>query len=155
MDLNWHEGCEVWPRKVRNVMTQCSILYVTPHRVGTQVDALTSLGFHVDKDQDLPATGALSAYHAVIVHAHAGRNLPMVAARLRAKPHFGRRALLALVPDEMADRDRREAIHSGFDDTLPDTCGVRDLAAAILRLLRPFPEFRCILRAPGGRRKAA
>ena len=136
-------------------MTQCSILYVTPQRDGTQVDALTALGFHVDKDQDLPATWAVARYHVVIVHAHAGRNLPMVAARLRAKPHFGRRALLALVPEGMADRDRREAIHSGFDDTLPDTCGVRDLAAAILRRLRPYPEFRCILRVPGGRRKAA
>lgn len=136
-------------------MTQCSILYVTPRRDGTQVAALKALGFHVDQDQDLPATWALAGYHAVVVQTDAGRNLPMLAARLRAKPHFGRRVLLALVPDEMADRDKREAIHSGFDYALPDTCGARDLAAAILRLLRPYPEFRCILRVPGGRRKAA
>ena len=136
-------------------MTQCSILYVTSFRNGTQVDALTALGFHVDKEQDLPATWAMAGYHAVIVHADAVPSLPMLAARVRAKRHFGRRVLLALVPDAMADRDKREAVHSGFDDTLPDTCGVRDLAAAILRLLRPYPEFRCILRAPGGRRKAA
>jgi hypothetical protein len=136
-------------------MTQCSILYVTPGGDGTQAAALKALGFHVDQDHDLPATWALSGYHAVIVQADTGRNLPMLAARLRAKPHFGRRVLLALVPDGMADRDKREAIHSGFDHVLPGTCGARDLAAAILRLLRPYPEFRCILRVPGGRRKAA
>ena len=28
-------------------------------------------------------------------------------------------------------------------------------AAAILKLLRPYPEFRCFLRSPSGRRKAA
>ena len=123
---------------------------------GTQVGARKALGFRVDQGQDLPPTEALSAYHAVIVRAEVGgAGLPMLAARLRAKRHFGRRILRAIVPDAMADRDKLEAVHSGFDDTLPDTCGVRDLAAAILRLLRPYPEFRCILRAPGGRRKAA
>ena len=60
----------------------------------------------------------------------------MLAARLRAKPRFGRRVLVALVPEPMADAARREAIHSGFDYALVDTCGARDLAAAILRLLR-------------------
>jgi hypothetical protein len=109
----------------------------------------------VDQGQDLPPTEALSAYHAVIVRAEVGSGLPMLAARLRAKRHFGRRVLLALVPGAMADRTKREAIHSGFDETLPETCAARDLAAVILRLLRPYPEFRCILRFPGGRRKAA
>jgi hypothetical protein len=136
-------------------MAQCSILYVTPRSEGTHVCALRTLGFHVDQNEDLPVPEAFSGYHAVIVRTETGRDLPMLAARLRAKRHFGRRVLVALVPDVMADRDKREAVHSGFDDTLPDTCAVRDLAAAILRLLRPYPEFRCILRTPGGRRKAA
>jgi hypothetical protein len=109
----------------------------------------------VDQNEDLPPTDALSGYHAVLVRTDAGSNLPMLAARLRAKPHFGRRVLLALVSDTVAERDKREAIHSGFDSMLPHTCGARDLAAAILRLLRPYPEFRCILRSPDGRRKAA
>jgi hypothetical protein len=136
-------------------MAQCSILYVTAASEGTQVGALKALGFHVDQGKELPPTEVLSAYHAVIVRANLGLGLPMLAARLRAKQHFGRRVLLALVPPAMADRTRREAIHSGFDQTLPETCGARDLAAVILRLLRPYPEFRCILRSPGGRRKAA
>lgn len=136
-------------------MAQCSILYVTAASEATQVDALRALGFHVDRNAELPPTEVLSRYHAVIVRADIGNGLPMLAARLRAKQHFGRRVLLALVPPSMADRTKREAIHSGFDQTLPETCGARDLAAAILRLLRPYPEFRCILRSPGGRRKAA
>ena len=44
-----------------------------------------------------------SEYHAVIVRARHDRDLPMLAARLRAKRHFGRRVLLALV----AGRDGR------------------------------------------------
>jgi len=43
----------------------------------------------------------------------------------------------------------------GFDQTLPESCSARDIAAHVLRLLRAFPEFRCLLRAPNGRRKAA
>jgi hypothetical protein len=137
------------------VTAQCSILYVSPRGEGSHVCALRTLGFHVDQKEDLAGLEVLSGYHAVIVRTETGRDLPMLAARLRAKRHFGRRVLLALVPNVMADRDKREAVHSGFDDALPDTCAVRDLAAAILRRLRPYPEFRCILRAPGGRRKAA
>jgi hypothetical protein len=79
----------------------------------------------------------------------------MIAARLRAKPQFGRRVLLALVQDGVSDRDNREALMSGFDLTLPDRCSARDIAAHILRLLRGYPEYRCLLRAPNGRRKAA
>jgi hypothetical protein len=136
-------------------MTQCSILYVTARGVGAQVAGLKALGFHVDENQELPPNEALAAYHAIIVRADDQCHLPMLAARMRAKPRFGRRVLVALVPEMMADRDKREAVHSGFDCTLPEFSGVRDLAAAILRLLRPYAEFRCILRAPGGRRKAA
>lgn len=136
-------------------MAQCSILYVTARSEGTQVGALKALGFHVDQGEDVPAAETLSGYHAVIVRADVGSGLPMLAARLRAKRHFGRRVLVALVPEAMADRVKREAIHSGFDETMLETCGARDLAATILRLLRPYPEFRCILRFPGGRRRAA
>ena len=137
-------------------MDQCSILYI---RAGAAEDprtcALEALGFRVDESPDLPPNEAFAAYHAVIVHPAGPCDLPMLATRLRAKPHFGRRVLLALVPETMAARDQREAVLSGFDSTLPDTCGARDLAATVLRLLRPYPEYRCLLRSPGGRRKAA
>jgi hypothetical protein len=137
-------------------MDQCSILYVWPQGAGEpRVKTLRSLGFRVDESVELPPSDAIAKYHAVIVRPAVACDLAMLAARLRAKPHFGRRVLLALVPPELADRDRRGAVLSGFDQTLPDNCGARDLAASVLRLLRPYPEYRCLLRSPGGRRKAA
>jgi hypothetical protein len=137
-------------------MDQCSILYVKPcSHQATQAPALRALGFRVDECEELPPNEAFASYHAVIVRMAAEGNLPMLATRLRAKPRFGRRVLLALVPEATADRNKREAVLSGFDYTLPDTCGARDLAATVLRLLRPYPEYRCLLRWPGGRRKAA
>ena len=142
-------------------MAQCSILYLKPLCLKTgsgeesHARVLRTLGFHVDEYEELPANEAFPGYHAVIVRPDASCSLPMLAARLRAKPHFGRRVLLALVPAAMAARDQREAVLSGFDYTLPDTSDARNLAATVLRLLRPYPEYRCLLRSPGGRRKAA
>ena len=137
-------------------MDQCSILYVKSTRTEeTRPRALRALGFRVDESEELPPNEALAAYHAIIVRPAPSCDLPMLAARLRAKPHFGRRVLLAMVPAATAPRDKREAVLAGFDYTLPDTCGARDMAAAVLRLLRPYPEYRCVLRWPGGRRKAA
>jgi hypothetical protein len=137
-------------------MDKCTILFVRPeHKGAPQSAALRLLGFHVDETEELPGNEAFARYHAVIVRPAAPCNLPMLAARLRAKPRFGRRVLLALVEDGLAPRQRREAMLSGFDEALPETCGARALAAAVLRLLRPYPEYRCLLRAPGRRRKAA
>ena len=135
---------------------QCGILFVGP--CGTdqrRLEGLRSLGFRVDESDHLPSTDELAHYQAVVVRAPSGGSLPMIATRLRAKPHFGRRVLLALVKDGVSDRDKREAMMCGFDHTLADTCTARDVAAHILRLLRAFPEYRCLLRAPNGRRRAA
>ena len=137
-------------------VNQCSILYV--HDGGmheTLVEALRGLGFSVQAAEDLPSDEALTPHHALIVRARPACSLPMLAARLRAKARFGRRVLIALVPEETPERVRREAVLSGFDATLPATCSGRGLAAAILKQLRPYPEFRCFLRSPTGRRKAA
>jgi hypothetical protein len=135
-------------------MNQCSILYVRPAgHEETQIRILRTLGFQVDELEDLPSTETYTRYHAILVRADCA--LPMLATRLRAKAHFGRRVLIAMVPDTLSDRNKREAMASGFDYTLPANCGARDLAATILRLLRPYPEYRCLLRSPTGRRKAA
>jgi hypothetical protein len=135
---------------------QCAILYVKPGpREETHSAALRALGFAVDVVDDLPPSEVFVRYHAVVVRIDVACDLPSLGARLRAKPRFGRRVLIALVPDSLSERQRREAAHAGFDLTLPLTCSSRDLAAHILRRLRPFPEFRCLLRAPNGRRKAA
>ena len=138
-------------------MDQCAILFMgaTSGFEETRASALRALGFRVDMSDELPAGDGLSQYHAVIVRAPRDRDLPMLAMRLRAKRHFGRRVLLALVSNGTGDREKQEAVLSGFDHTLPATCGARDLAATILRLLRPYPEYRCLLRQPGRRRRAA
>jgi hypothetical protein len=137
-------------------MDQCSILYVRPAgQQETQAKVLRSLGFHVDEADDLPGNDAFARYHVILVRPHSGCRLTMLATRLRAKPRFGRRILLALVPETVSDREKRDAVASGFDQTLPERCTARDLAATILRLLRPYPEYRCLLRSPTGRRKAA
>lgn len=137
-------------------MNQCSILYVKPgSREETHAAGLRALGFSVDVVRDLPSSDAFTRYHAVIVRIENECNLPVLGTRLRAKPRFGRRILIALLPASFSDRQRRDAAVSGFDLTLRDGCSPRDLAAHILRRLRPYPEFRCVLRSPHGRRKAA
>jgi len=134
---------------------QCSILYIRPGAdADTHVEALRTLGFSVHVSPDLPSADGYSSYHAVIVRV-ADCKLTQLGTRLRAKPRFGRRVLIGLVPDSCTEQQRREAAISGFDVTLPEACHPRDLAAHILRRLRPFPEYRCLLRAPNGRRKAA
>jgi len=138
------------------LVNQCGILFIG--RCGSdaaRLAALRSLGFRVDESEHLPSSEDLETYHAVIVRATSGCSLPMVGARLRAKAQFGRRVLIALVADGVSDRDNREALMSGFDLTLHDRCSARDITAQILRLLRGIPEYRCLLRAPHGRRKAA
>ena len=135
---------------------QCGILFIGPCGSDERrMAALRSLGFRVDESEHLPSGDDLEVYHAVIVRAMPPWSLPMVGARLRARPQFGRRALIALVADDVSDRDNRAAQMSGFDITLPDRCSARDITAQILRLLRVFPEYRCLLRAPNGRTKAA
>jgi hypothetical protein len=138
------------------LVNQCAILYVKPDtREETHVLALRALGFAVDVAGDLPSAEILSGYHAIVVRVSEGRMLPGLGAHLRAKPRFGRRVLVALVPPALGERERRDGVVCGFDVVLPDTCTTRDLAANILRRLRPDPEYRCLLRSPTGRRTAA
>jgi len=138
------------------VVQQCTILFIRSSGHDEDVvNALRSLGFHVVDMEELPPNEELRAYHAIIVHTYEGCPLTMVAARLRAKPRFGRRVLIAFVPVGTTDRQKREAVISGFDLAVSDDRSARDLAAAVLRSLRPYPEYRCLLRAPNGRRRKA
>jgi CheY-like chemotaxis protein len=140
----------------RTVAGQCSILYINAAAFAdTQTCALRSLGFDVLEVADVPARETLMTYHAVIVRTEPRCRLPTVSARLRSAPLFGRRVLIALVPASVTARDRRDAVDSGFDAVLPEQSSARDLAAAILGMLRKYPEYRCILRSHNGRHKAA
>ena len=135
---------------------QCSILYInTESVIDTHASALRALGFDVLEVNDVPVRDTLAKHHAIIVRLKRGRQLPSVAARLRAAPLFGRRVLIALVPASVTVRERREAVDCGFNLVLPERCSARDLAAAILTLLRRYPEHRCILRSHTQRRRAA
>lgn len=135
---------------------QCGILFIGPcGSDANRIASLQSLGFRVEERCDIPSTDELATYHAIVVRVLSNCSLPMLGARLRGKPHFGRRVLIALVPADASDRDKRELTMCGFDLTMPDVCTARDLAAQVLRLLRGYPEYRCLLRAPNGRRKAA
>ena len=138
------------------MQSQCGILFIGECGTDTaRIDALRSLGFRVDESVDLPPREKLGLYHAVVVRAPETRALTMIGARLRGRPHFGRRALLALVAEDASELECRDARMCGFDGILLDSCSARDIAAHILRLLRAYPEYRCLLRAPKGRRKAA
>jgi hypothetical protein len=135
---------------------QCSVLFIkSGSRDDRQIKALRSLGFRVVEAEDLPAPDVLHTCHALVVRVKRDCPLAMLGTRLRAKPRFGRRALIALAPDGTSEREKRDAMSCGVDLVLDANCSARDIAAHILRLLRPYPEYRCLLRAPNGRRKAA
>ena len=134
---------------------QCSILYInTDGFAETQTSALRALGFEVVEARDVPARDTLAKHHGVIVRLTDGRRMTSVAARLRAAPLFGRRALIALVPASVTTRERRDAVDCGFNVVLPQESSARDLAASILSLLRRFPEHKCLLRSHSTRRRA-
>ena len=137
-------------------MRQCSILYINANGAErTHVEALRMLGFQVVETRDLPDQEALDEYHAVLLRAPASTRLTVIATRMRAKPRFGRRVLVALVPAGVPTRDQREAVDAGFDLVITEPCGARDVAAAILGRLRRYPEHHCVIRTVTGRRKAA
>jgi hypothetical protein len=95
----------------------------------------------------------LLEHHVVIVRLRDIRDAPMLAARVRAKPRFGRRVLIAFVPDAASAQECQSARSSGFDEVVTKCCDARQLTARILRRLRTRPEYRCIL--PGDRRRSA
>jgi hypothetical protein len=109
-------------------------------------------GFRVNELNEWPADEAVRDAQVVIVVLTRFDAVGMLAARMRAKPRFGRRILIALVPAVTA-ADRRLAILAGFDDVVGESAGARVLIARILRVLRIRPEHRCFL--PDLKRPAA
>jgi len=136
---------------------QCAVLFVNPDRQASVHPAMMrGMGFFVDEVREWPDDNHMVRnYHVVVVHVREMNGAPMLAARLRAKPHFGLRLLVALVPADTPFAVRRSAEASGFDDVMNDCCDSRHLTARILRGLRTRPELRCVLPSPGVRRSAA
>ena len=139
------------------VVKQCAVMFANPVRERTpHPEAMRAMGFIVHEVTDWPTDhAAVRDFHVVVVCVKAIDAAPMLAARLRAKPHFGRRLLIALVPASTAQPDRRAAEASGFDDVLDDSCDTRHLTTRILRGLRARLELRCVLPPPFRDRSAA
>ena len=137
-------------------MKQCAVLFVNPDSQASEhPETMRGMGFVVDEVTEWPDdNGLVRNYHVVIVHVRKMNGAPMMAARLRAKPHFGRRLLIALVAADTPAADRRAAEASGFDDVMNDCCDSRHLTTRILRGLRTRPELRCVL-PPGSQRRSA
>ena len=126
-------------------MKQCSLLIV--NSTGSESpfkDALEQRGFRVTELNEWPADDVVLDPQVVVFVLRHLETVGMLAARMRAKPRFGRRILIALVPTLTA-ADRRTAIGAGFDDMIGESGGARLLIARILRLLRMRPEHRCFL----------
>lgn len=132
--------------RMRTPMNQCSILLLTDDGSCPQRATLENSGFLVTEIRDWPEDErAILTHHVVIVRIRSIRNAPMIAARLRAKPRFGRRVLIGLIPVSASLQERSAAITSGFDEVLDDTCDPRQLIARILKRLRMVPEYHCVL----------
>jgi hypothetical protein len=132
---------------------QCSLLIVDRSGRGSGYrQALELRGFRVTEVHSWPDDRDVLDSEAVIVFLDKLDGVHMLAARMRAKPRFGRRILMAIVPTVSA-AERRAAVAAGFDDLVSESGGSRVLIARILGVLRTRPEHRCFL--PDLRRRAA
>jgi hypothetical protein len=130
---------------------QCSVLFINPGGNNlTHVQALGRAGFALHETTEWPDDQAIRDHECVVLWVPHVVSASMQAARLRAKPHFGRRVLIAIVPDAS---DRRPLNAAGFDDIVAEASDSRVLVARVLRRLRERPEYRCLL-PPRGRNAA-
>ena len=141
---------------MRTVSRVAALLEYPDRQESAHPEALREMGFLVDEVTEWPDDNEMVRnYHVVIVRVRKMNGAPMLAARLRAKPHFGRRLLIALVTADTSQADRRAAEASGFDDVMNDCCDSRHLTTRILRVLRTRPELRCVLPPLNSKRSAA
>jgi hypothetical protein len=132
---------------------QCSVLIVNCGQQAPYRQELERIGFRVSETCEWPADEVVTSCEVVIVLFRHLQTIAMLAARMRAKPHFGHRVLIAVVPSTASAGERRSAIGSGFDDVVSESKDARLLIARILRQLRSRPEHRCFL--PDRKRRAA
>jgi hypothetical protein len=132
-------------------LKKCAVLVVDPSAAaGRQSAFLRQHGFKVVETAEWPIeNGEVEHYEVVIVFTPDLAGAPMLAARMRAKPQFGRRVLVAMLPVALMPRDTLALRSSGFDEVLHDASDGRLLLAKVLRRLRERPEYRCLL--PGKR----
>jgi DNA-binding response OmpR family regulator len=133
---------------------QCAVLVINSDgRQNTVQVTLEKVGFRVVEIGDWPSDEVIRGFEVVIVLLRKMETVSMLAPRLRAKPHFGQRVLIAVTQEQTSPEERRNGIGCGFDDVVCETRDARLLVARIIRQLRARPEHRCFL--PDLKRRAA
>jgi hypothetical protein len=132
---------------------QCSVLLVNCGAEAPYRQALERVGFQVSETREWPGDEMVKVVEVVIMLLRHMDNVAMLGARMRAKPHFGQRVLIAVVPLAASADARRAAVGGGFDDAVSESRDGRSLVAQVLRRLRSRPEYRCFL--PDRKRRAA
>jgi len=115
---------------------QCSILIVNCGAEAPYRQALERIGFHVSETREWPSDEMVKVVEVVIVLLRHMENVAMLGARMRAKPHFGQRVLIAVVPSAASAGARRAAVDGGFDDVVSESKEGRQLAAQVHTLDR-------------------
>ena len=127
-------------------MKQCSVLVINTSGMETRYRLpLEKVGFRVVETGQWPGDEMIRQFEVVIMLLRDMNNVSMIAARLRAKPYFGQRVLIAIAVDTSSIEDRRTLIGCGFDDVVNESDEPRVIIARILRQLRARPEHRCFL----------
>jgi len=133
---------------------QCSVLVVNcAGREVSHIQALQRRGFRVAETTEWPSDDVVTQYEVVVIVLREMDSISVIAARMRAKPRFGNRVLIAVTRTSPSAAERRHAVISGFDDIVGDSQDSRILIARIMQRLRARPEHRCLV--PDRRRPAA
>jgi len=128
-------------------MKRCSIVLVGRRRLNRHANGLKTLGFAVTQADALPDNARLLQFPVVVIHSTPLSALPMTAAHLRCKAAFGRRVIVAMVPDDTTSETIRELLLCGFDEVFLERVTPMALAQGVLERLRARPELRCALPA--------
>lgn len=135
-------------------MKQCSVLIVNcSGREVSHIQPLQRRGFRVVEMLEWPPDDVVTAYEVVVIVLRETDMVSVIAARMRAKPKFGKRVLIGLTPRQPSAAERRYAVISGFDDLVGESHDSRILVARIMQRLRAVPEHRCLV--PERKRPAA
>jgi hypothetical protein len=135
------------------LMKRCAILIAGGRGESAYRQMLERRGFRVTEIVEWPDDDVVKVHEVVIIMLRHIGLTGTLAARMRAKPGFGNRVLIAIAPKPPTADQRRTGMLSGFDDVVPESAGGRALLAKILQRLRERPEHRC--RLPERRRSAA
>jgi hypothetical protein len=127
-----------------HTVKRCAILFVGPSRGGPHASELRALGFTVTEGEVLPDDAELLQYPVVVLASTSLANLPIAAARLRAKAGFGRRVVVARIDQAAPPAAVRSLLLCGVDETFAEQTSSRRLAARIIHRLRERPELRCV-----------